>query len=224
MFRLGLLYAKGRGVPEDEEEAAKFFRLAASNAWKPSGDDPGSLASSNLRLIGRYRSFDENEPDFSASDAISLALLWHRSREGNHAANIDHYRRAYAAVCEGLGIRQQDLGGMADWRTSPPGQRRGGAIAVLGQFVRLRTAMVDFSDERGSCIVGDIWGDRLGGEALAPALGRARRWYADQRREMAGGVEIFDAALCAMLGWDAGARVSVKSLLDDHGLPNDWDD
>jgi hypothetical protein len=90
------------------------------------------------------------------------------------------------------------------------------------RLIRLRAHMTALADEKGTSD-GTVWGRRTLDATLRASLGAAERWCGAERERLLEGVARFDAALCALLGWDPDATFSLEDLRERHGYPRDED-
>ena len=96
-YNLGVIYDQGKGVPEDDAEAAKWFRLAA--------DQGDAMAQFNLGLM--YSNGEGVEQDFAE------AVKWYgmAAEQGDARAQV-HLGLLYA---QGKGVRQDYVRTYAWW-------------------------------------------------------------------------------------------------------------
>lgn len=158
---------------------------------------------------------------FTASDAISLGTLVARSH-GRRTPSVDFYRSAYRSVTAALKLREPER--LPTWlRRQRAGMACTDEFAAVIQLVRVREAFIATQDEYGEMLEGDRWGSgrssRLGPEARA-TVERARRWYDDTGDRLLRELHHLDAALCAVLGWDPEASISLRTLRTRYGFPD----
>lgn len=175
------------------------------------------------RFLSRYFLFDDAQPDFVPSDALSLGLL-----AAGQGGLQDFYRRAYLATCRGLNLPNPEwtLTWFTEGTTYSDAAREAlprGMALPFEQLARLRRAMVEYCDEWGSVIEGDLWGQRKEDATdadLRARLGEVKRWYWGSRQQLLAGLALFDPPLLTMLGWQTQASVPYAALLRDFDFPS----
>ncbi len=154
---------------------------------------------------------------FTASDAISLAMLVRSHEEGSPEVRA-YYRQSFDAVVRALGLREADRL-LVD--SMSPESFSGPAIALL-QVLRLRGGLIAFQDEWGDMLEGDRWGLR---QKLPPpaheAMLATRKWFHATADQLLGDVNRLDLVICQLLGWEPpGAFVRYSELRERFGYPD----
>lgn len=177
----------------------------ASTHWTPLED------ALMLRLVGRYDAFHPEEPDFTPSDAISLALLA-KSENSRLEFFKYYYERAFHAVASGLELA--------------------GKETLISNVRKFALAARDLAPEWHALLLlrqklqhlatdlpASVFSAALSAEA--PDAGKAVvMWYAGEAEHAAAGLLRVDAALCSFLGWNAAKRVTFDDLVRAHSFPD----
>ncbi len=183
------------------------------------------------RLAGLY-DVCEGE-DFTHSDLISLTVRLQGARRRGQVPGLkEYYAAAHAAVGKGLDLtsdyRLVDALVLGPHQPDPrdprgaakePDARRAG----VGQLLAVRCRVIDYQDECGLLLAGDLWG--LGGlphDARA-TVEAAQKWYAGSADALLAGLDTLDRAICAQLGWPTDRRVSPERLRNELGFPDSGD-
>lgn len=179
------------------------------------------------RLAGAYEVWAG--PEFTPADAISLAVLAAREKTlgekgwgpDRDADAFDYYRAAYRALCTALGLAPDNAmttvlglpGG--DLETADlPHRHRGGTAQQLS----IRAMILNFQDEWGNRMEGDIWGVRAL-PAAQTTVEAARDWYFTAADALLAGLAPVDLALCAFCGWDPTPSISIERLRAEFAFP-----
>ena len=185
-----------------------------------------------LRRSSDYQDLNGKGDPFTPGDLISLAVLYARAHDPRTEESLPFYRDAYLAVCKGLDIPPvneltQTLGIDPQIEKNGPDSEDFFRRAGIGRFLWARAQMIGLQDPWGHVMEGDIWGlqvfDR--GTPQRETVQRGVATYEAMANTLPAVLGPVDDALCALLGWDAQARVSLDDLRTKHGMPNppEWE-
>jgi hypothetical protein len=159
------------------------------------------------RTLGGYEFAADSEPSFTAHDGVALGILMRASRFSDNRELAGHYQKCFAAVCSALKL------------DGTPFESRRMQPAALQNLLRLRAAMSRFCDEWGDYLEGDLW-LREGRDPTRPQMAAAESWYRMERERCLQGVDVFDRAIFALLGWKDGERMPLARLRERFGYPS----
>jgi hypothetical protein len=202
-----------------------LFPESTRSLGRSAGCAPALLRRSTAYLD---KDLGPNPPPFTAGDLISLAALRAQGAAGNATQHLAFYEGAYLALCAGLSLPPvneltQAIGldprpRMASAERSPEDRPRRSGIA---RFLWARSRMIALQDPFWRVLMGDIWGVSAfeEGSDRQTAVSRGVAAYEATADAAAATLGQLDDALCALLGWDAAASVTLEDLQSKHGLP-----
>jgi len=175
------------------------------------------------RLCHDYLTFANDEPPFTACDAVAISQL----AAGSPSLLKDYYMPAFEAVARGLQLRHADVAFKMltlKWvpESHPLLRLDTLEVVALWHLTQLRKAAMSMLRFDSGALLGDHWlrSDLYRDRSYQPGLQAVQAWREASDAHIASGVTLVDQAVCGMLGWDTGSTVTLRALRSQFGYPD----